>query len=43
LTAGPLGILLVAGTRPQTVIVGTVTPEALTQAAAELAALQANS
>ena len=39
LTAGPLGILLVAGTRPQSVIVGTVTLDALAQAAGELAAL----
>ena len=44
LTAGPLGILLVAGTgRNQSVIVGTVTLDALAQAAGELAALQANS
>ena len=40
LTAGPLGILLVAGTRPQSVIVGTVTVDALAQAAGELAALR---
>jgi len=38
LTAGPLGILLVAGTRPQSVIVGTVTLDALAQAAGELTA-----
>jgi hypothetical protein len=39
LTAGPLSILLVASTRPQSVIVGTVTLDALAQAAGELAAL----
>jgi len=39
LTAGPLSILLVAGTRPQSVIVGTVTLDALAEAAGELAAL----
>jgi hypothetical protein len=39
LTAGPLGILLVARTRPQTVLVGTVTVAALAQAASELAAV----
>jgi hypothetical protein len=39
LTAGPLSILLVAGTRPQSVIVGTVTLDALAQAAGELSAL----
>jgi hypothetical protein len=43
LMAGPLGVLLVAGTRRQSVIVGTVTVEALDQAAAELAALQPGS
>jgi hypothetical protein len=42
LRAGPLGILLVAGTRPQSVIVGTVTVDALAQAARELAALPRN-
>jgi hypothetical protein len=39
LTAGPLSILLVAGTRPQSAIVGTVTLDALAEAAGELAAL----
>jgi len=43
LTAGPLGILLVAGTQTQSVILGTVTLEALAHAAAELAALQPDS
>ena len=43
LTAGPLGILLVAGRRTPSVIVGTVTLDALAQAAAELAALQPDS
>jgi len=41
LMAGPIGILLVARTPIQSVIVGTVTLDALAQAAAELAALQA--
>jgi hypothetical protein len=39
LGAGPLSILLVAGTRPQSVVVGTVTLDALAEAAGELAAL----